>query len=232
MTDAPGSPPAARLSTPSWRDSRLVLGVLLIVVSVLVGAKVLSGADASQQVWVAAHDLAPGTVLTAEDLKLDRVRLFGTSGRYLAGDKPVGYVVQRPIGTDELVARTALSDPGTDLVRREVTVPVPAGHLSPDLDHGDVVDLYVTPSEATSRRLVAAKAAAPYAPQLVLRGVSIARVSRGGGLAASGQDVTVVLSVAPADVAAVVQALADGTLDLVRVPRGSQTPLTTATPAP
>ena len=232
MTDAPGSPPASRLTTPSWRDSRLVLGVLLIVVSVLVGAKVLSGADASQQVWVAAHDLAPGTVLTGEDLKLDRVRLFGTSERYLAGDKPVGYVVQRPIGEDELVARTALSDPGTDLVRREVTVPVAAGHLSPDLAHGDVVDLYVTPSEATSRRLVAAKAAAPYAPQLVLRGVSIARVSRGGGLASSGQDVTVVLSVAPSEVAAVVQALADGTLDLVRVPRGSQPALTAATAAP
>ena len=232
MTDAPGSPPAQRLTTPSWRDGRLVAGVLLILLSVLVGAKVLSGADASQQVWVAAHDLAPGTVLTAADLQSGRVRLFGTSERYLAGDKPIGYVVLRAIGAEELVARTALSDPGTDVVRREVTIPVAAGHLSPDLAHGDLVDLYVTPSEATSRRLVAAKAAAPYAPQLVLRGVSIARVSRGGGLASSGQDVTVVLSVAPAEVAAVVQALADGTLDLIRVPRGSQAPLTTATPAP
>lgn len=232
MTDAPGSPPAQRLTTPSWRDGRLVAGVLLILLSVLVGAKVLSGADASQQVWVAARDLAPGTVLTAADLQSGRVRLFGTSERYLAGEKPIGYVVLRAVGADELVARTALSDPGTDVVRREVTIPVAAGHLSPDLAHGDLVDLYVTPSEATSRRLVAAKAAAAYAPQLVLRGVSIARVSRGGGLASSGQDVTVVLSVAPAEVAAVVQALADGTLDLIRVPRGSQAPLTTATPAP
>ncbi len=232
MTDAPGSPPAQRLTTPSWRDGRLVLGVLLILVSVLVGAKVLSGADASQQVWVAARDLAPGTVLAAEDLRLGRVRLFGTSDRYLAGDRPVGYVVLREIGADELLARTALSDPGGDVVRREVTIPVASGHLSPDLVHGDVVDVYVTPSEATSRRLLAAKAAHPYAPQLVLRAVSIARVSRGGGLASSGQDVTVVLSVAPAEVAAVVQALADGTLDLIRVPRGSQVPLTTATPAP
>ena len=51
MTDVPGSPAASRLTSPSWRDSRLILGVLLILVSVLVGAKVLSGADVSQQVW-------------------------------------------------------------------------------------------------------------------------------------------------------------------------------------
>lgn len=232
MTDVPGSPAASRLTSPSWRDSRLILGVLLILVSVLVGAKVLSGADVSQQVWVAARDLAPGTVLTDDDLHLGRVRLFGTSERYLAGDKPLGYVVVREIGAQELIARTSLSQPGRDLPRREVTIPVAAGHLPPDLEHGDQVDLYVTPSDATARRTVAAKGADPYAPRLVLRGVSIGRVARGGGLASSGQDVTVVLSVAPADVAAIVQALADGTLDLVRVPHDSPAPLTTATPQP
>jgi hypothetical protein len=179
VTDVPGSPAASRLTSPSWRDSRLVLGVLLILISVLVGAKVLSGADASQQVWLAVHDLAPGTVLTDDDLALGRVRLFGTSERYLAGDKPLGYVVVREIGAKELVARTALSEPGHEVARREVTVPVPGGHLPPDLAHGDTVDVYVTPSEATARRTLAAKGADPYAPRLVLRGVSIGRVARG-----------------------------------------------------
>src|SRR5687768_14738118 len=39
----PPSPTARRLALPRWLDTRLVLGVLLVLVSVLVGARVLSG---------------------------------------------------------------------------------------------------------------------------------------------------------------------------------------------
>lgn len=223
------SPQAARLGAPSWRDGRLVLGVLLVLGSVLVGAKVLAGADTTQRVWVAAHDLAPGTVLAADDLRTGRVRLYGASGRYVAGDAPVGYVVLRGVTADELLPVDALSEPGRATERREVTVPVPSGHLPPDLERGEQVDVYVTPSEATARRVQGDDA---YAPRLVLPGVTVARVVRAGGLASSGQDQTVVLSVPPAQVLTVVQALAEGALDLVRVPRAEQQPLATASPLP
>ena len=63
MTETPGSPRAARLAPPRWFDTRFVLGVVLVLTSVLVGARVLAGADTTQQVWLAARDLAPGTVL-------------------------------------------------------------------------------------------------------------------------------------------------------------------------
>ncbi len=232
MSDLPGSPPAHRLAAPRWLDARLVLGVLLVLVSVLVGAKVLAGADTAQQVWVAERDLAPGTVLGEDDLRTGRVRLFEAGGGYVAGTKPVGYVVVREVGAGELLPRLSVASSTATTATREVTVPVPVGHLPPDLEHGDRVDLYVTPSEATSRRTTA-KGVDPYAPRLVLRAVTVARVVRAGGLGASGQDQTVVLSVAPADVAMVVQALADGTLDLVRVPHLSHAPpLAAATPEP
>jgi hypothetical protein len=151
VTEPPGSPKAARLGSPSWLDGRLVLGVLLVLVSVLVGAKVLAGADSSQQVWVGTHDLAPGTVLTAADLQVGKVRLFGTGHFYLAGHKPLGYVVLRGVGADELVPRAALDDPTRAGERRDITVPVAAGHLPPDLARGDLVDVYVT---LTTRRSV------------------------------------------------------------------------------
>ncbi len=221
MTDVPGSPTARRIAAPTWLDGRLVLGVLLVLVSVLVGAKVLAGADTAQQVWVATHDLAPGTVLGEDDLRTGRVRLFDAGAQYVAGAKPIGYLVVREISSDELLPRLSVTGPEGVSTTREVTVPVPVGHLPPDLDHGDRVDLYVTPSDATARRTTG-KGVDPYAPRLVLRAVPVARVVRAGGLGASGQDQTVVLSIAPADVATVVQALADGTLDLVRVPHLSR----------
>ncbi|MGB8652696.1 MAG: SAF domain-containing protein [Mycobacteriales bacterium] len=226
--EAPRSPAASRLAAPSWRDGRLVLGVLLVLVSVLVGAKVLAGADAAQQVWVAARDLAPGTVLGADDLHPGRVRLFGASERYLAGGKPVGYVVQRGVSAGELLPAGALAPPGALVARRDVTVPVPAGHLPPDLTRGDQVDVYVTPDDKAARRV---GSTVPLSPRLVLRAVTVARVVRSSGLGSSGQDQPVVLSVDPADVLTLVQAMGEGHLDLVRVPRSQQQPLVAASPA-
>jgi flagella basal body P-ring formation protein FlgA len=228
VTDVPGSPSASRLATPTWLDNRLVLGVLLVLVSVLVGAKVLAGADSSQQVWSTTHDLAPGTVIASGDVELSKVRLFGASGRYLAGPVPVGYVVVRNVGSHELLPHDALAAPGKQLQRREVTVAVGYGHLPTDLRRGDVVDLYVTPDDKAVRR--GTKAVDLTVPRLVLSDVLVARVTRASGLTSSGQTVPVVLEIDPSQVLDVVQALADGPLDLVRVPGTHLAPLATAAP--
>jgi Flp pilus assembly protein CpaB len=225
LSEAPGSPKAARLGSPSWLDGRLVLGVVLVLVSVLVGAKVLASADTSQTVWVATHDLAPGTVLTADDLELGKVRLFGASKLYLAGNKPLGYLVQRGVSKSELLPRDALTQPGQDTPRREITVPVPTGHLPPDLVGGQQVDVYVTPDAKSAR--ADAKA---LVPRLVLEALTVSRIDRGGGLGSSGQDQSVVLGVDPAQVLVLVTAMSQGRLDLVRVPRSQQGQLTTAVP--
>jgi hypothetical protein len=228
VTDAPGSPSASRLASPSWLDGRLVLGVLLVLVSVLVGAKVLAGADRTQRVWSATHDLAPGTVLTSDDVQLTSVRLLGSSGRYLAGPAPVGYVVLRGVGADELLPHDALTAPGKQVQRREVTVAVAYGHLPTDLRSGEVVDLYVTPDEKAVRR--GEKGVDLTVPRLVLSDLVVSRVTRSSGLTSSGQTVPVVLSVDPSQVLAVVQALADGPVDLVRVPDAHVAALATAAP--
>lgn len=200
------SPAPARLGAASWLDKRLILGVLLVIGSVLVGARAMAGADQSQLVWSATHDLAAGSVLADDDLRLSRARLFGTSDRYLAGSKPVGYVVLRAVSGHELVPAASLSTPGNQVPRREVAVPVLSGHLPPDLARGEQVDLYVTPED---------KALKPY---LVLAALTVAAVTHDGGLGATGQDQPVVLSVSPGQVLAVVQALSAGRIDLVRVP--------------
>jgi len=206
--------------------------VLLVLVSVLVGAKVLSGADTSQQVWAASRGLAAGTVLAEDDLQLAKVRLFGTSSHYVAGPPPLGYVVLRGVSAGELLPGDALSQPGRDVPRRDISVPVALGHLPPDLARGEQVDVYVTPDDKAVRRATSAKGGDPYAPRLVLRAVTVARVERSGGLGSSGQDQPVVLSVDPAQVLTLVQALAEGRIDLVRIPRTQQTALVPASEAP
>ncbi len=235
MSELPASPRAARLATPSWLDGRLVLGVLLVLVSVVVGARVLATADRSQQVWVATRDLAPGSTLAPGDLQRGRVRLFGASDRYLVavGAVPVGYVLAQGVGTAELLPRRSLLSPGQAAGRslREVSVPVEAGHLPDDLQSGQQVDVYVTPGTGTGTGAAAGAGVGGAAgTRLVLSGVPVLLRPRDTAITATRVS-AVVLSVGGSDAAVLVAALQEGKVDLVRVPRdGEVVPL--AVPAP
>lgn len=206
----PGSPRAGRLATPGWFDGRVLIGVLLVLVSVVVGARVLAGADRSTEVWTTTRALASGTQLGEDDLERARVRLFGGTAGYLGGDKPVGYVLRRSLGAGELVPESALATPGRDVDYRSVTVPVPAGHLAPDLASGQQVDVWVTPDD---------DAPGDRAPRLVLQAVTV--LQRAGEGSAEG-DEAVVLQVPLRSVVAVLAAVDLGVVDLVRVPAASE----------
>lgn len=219
----PESPAARRLARPRWLDGRLVLGVLLVLVSVVVGARVLSAADRSQTVWAVTHDLSPGTQLSEGDLKPTRVRLFGSGARYLATSarKPTGYVLRRAVGRDELLPGDALGRPQDDLAFRSVTVAVPRGHLPPGLVHGRMVDVYVTPNPQKGA-VRSSPGPASAAPRLVLPGVVVLDVPRAAGIASRQDEAGVVLQVRPGQVALLLAAVAEGGIDLVQVPAAGE----------
>lgn len=240
MSDAPASPPAGRLAPPSWLDARLVLGVLLVLVSVVVGARVLAGADRTAQVWSAARDLPVGTVLQADDVEAVEVRLLEAGSAYLAAPDLgfVGYVVERPVEAGELLPRRAVVEPGPGTDLRYVSVPVQPGRYPADLARGQRVDVWATPGDGAQVDEVAAPQegapAASAGSRLVLRAVPVSTPpAEGGGLSGSPERAVVVL-VPPADVEALVRAMATGRIDLVRVPtrRQADAALRAADPAP
>jgi hypothetical protein len=218
VPDAPDSPTAGRLATPSWLDARLLLGVLLVLVSVVVGARLLAAADRTQLVWTAAHDLAPGSTLTAADLQTTSVRLFGTGSRYLAAPDTgfEGYVLQRAVSRGELVPVDALQPPGVAADLRFVSVPVHPGRYPADLGRGQRVDVWATPERDPS---VPRAPGEPAGSRLVLSAVPVHTTADGGGaLSAGSAERAVVLAVGPGDVGALVAAMSGGRIDLVRVP--------------
>lgn len=228
MSDTPASPSASRLAAPRWLDGRLVLGVLLVLVSVVVGARVLSTADRSTMVYAAASDLAAGGVLAEGDLRPVRVRLFDSAPGYIGvtGDQsPVGFVLRRAVGEGELLPIEALVVPGEDVDYRQVTVPVEVGHVPPALATHSQVDVWVTPD---SRALAAAEvgrtpaAALLRSAQLVLQAVTVLEVQPDGGGFRGSTTIPVVLQVRPGEVAALVSAMSLGRIDLVRVPRAAE----------
>jgi len=159
------SPPASRLGRPRWLDLRLVVGVLLVLGSVLVGTRVVAGADDSTPVLAVTRDLQPGVRLDDSDVATRRVSLDDGLEHYVAAGSPIdGYVVTRRVSEGELLPRAAIAPArdvadGDDL--RWVTLAVPAEERPSGLSEGDLVDVWVAPADtaepgATAERLAEA----------------------------------------------------------------------------
>src|SRR3954471_11743639 len=213
-TEAAPGPVPRRVRPPRWLDLRLVLGVLLVLGSVLLGARVVAAADATGPVWSAAGDLAAGTVLTAGDLVAVDVRLDDVAGAYLAtSTQPDGRTLARAVRSGELLPRTALEEPAA-LV--QLALPVQAGYVPPGLDRGQVVDVYAVADAAAG-----ATGAGDASVALVVAAAPVQAISgrTEGVLSTATTTVQVVVSV-PADQAPAVLG-AIGGRPLVVVVHGS-----------
>jgi len=216
---APGnsatSPQARRLRQPSWLDLRLVLGVLLVLLSVVFGARVLAAADTSTRVWAVTGDLADGTTLSADDVRPVRVRLFTDANRYLGtAASPAGRTLTRRLGAGELLPRAALTDvaPG-----RLVNLPVPSMHAPDSLRRGQRIDVFASTK--------AGGAGGAARTQRILAGVPVQAVrSPRGGLSSGGSDYAVLIRVAPEEAAAVIAAVRTADIDVTVVNEGTASP--------
>jgi hypothetical protein len=216
--DAPGPVPR-RVRPPRWLDLRLVLGVLLVLGSVLVGARLLSSADATVPVWAAAGDMAAGTVLTGDDLVAVDVRLDDEAGAYLStGTRPAGRTLARAVSRGELVPRAALAG-APSLV--QVALPVQAGYVPPGLTRGRLVDVYAVGTSSGSAAAAASATPSGAGVTPVVTGVPVQSVSgrAEGVLSTPTTTVQVVVSVPAARAPEVLAAI--GGRPLVVVVRDS-----------
>jgi len=188
------SPPARRLAAPSWLDLRLVLGVLLVLGSVLLGAKVVASARHTEARVAARRDLAAGVVLTAGDLTLTQVQLPDSRrGLYLSRLKDaVGRRLGRPVTAGELLPAAAVTG-----VPAQTTVTVPlASGSAPQLRKGQRIELWLSTPRCPSVVLL------PDVPVQAVHG------DAGGSFGAGSDGQDVVISVSPGLAERVVAALA------------------------
>jgi hypothetical protein len=211
---------------PRWLDARMALGLALVLVAVVAGARLFASADHYSQVYLVRHPLVPGERIASGDLSVGRVRFAGDGRPYLAvGTRsPVGALVTRYIATGEILPSAALSSGGVTVTVRDVTVPVVPGHLPADLGHGDQVDVYVTTKGALG--------ATSGAPHLVLAGAVVDSDDAQAASVTGQQAVGVVLAVPAGAVSRAVAAVENGSIDLVRVPADPSIVPTTSTSAP
>lgn len=104
------SGPAPRLSKPSWKDPRLLIGILLVLASVAGVVALVGNADSTVPMYAAKDALVVGQKITAESFTVVQVQLGDVDGKYLdpTDELDVNAVAVRMVPKGELVSRTSI----------------------------------------------------------------------------------------------------------------------------
>ncbi len=216
--DQAAPPPAVRVRRTRWRDPRVVVGVVLVALSVVLGATLIGRADDTVAVWAVRDPLRAGQPLSTTRLVRAEVHIAGAAavGRYLAADAPVpsGVVAAHDVGAGELLPRAALTRrPPVRLT--QVPLAVPTGSVPADLRAGQVVDVWVTPDAAATP----VDGAAPALARRVLADVTVVSAATSSGALGPSATREVLVGVGgdrDAALARALAALARGTVVLTR----------------
>lgn len=182
-----GSTNAARLKKPSWKDPRLLIGILLVLASVAGVVALVGAADRTSEAYAAREPIAVGEKLTADKLYPVRVRLGDVAGHYLtpADGLADGLVAVQRIGKDQLLPRESVG-PVDGLNRKPVAVTIEES-LPAQAVAGSRVDVWIALPDARNGFSE---------PALLLPGAEIAEVTAGSAALGSSRS-TVVMVLVP-----------------------------------
>jgi hypothetical protein len=128
-------------------NTRMIFGGVLIAASFFSAYLISQSANRMVTVWSAAVDVAPGSILEANDIIETQVLLPNNAEFYLDGRSSIiGSYVLRPLGASELIPAYALSETiATDF--RRVPLSIPRSRTPFGIKTGDVVDIYGLPRQ-------------------------------------------------------------------------------------
>ena len=114
MNDKPAEAP--RIRTPGWRDPRLIVGVILVVLSVAGVVALMQSADSRQGYWAASVDVVPGAKVKAEDFHIVQASMSEAANMYWPAERelPAEFYVASTVLQGEFLAHRQVSeaDPG------------------------------------------------------------------------------------------------------------------------
>lgn len=137
-----------RTARPRWKDPRLLLGIVLVLTSVVLGARVIASFDDAERYWALAHDVRAGDTVAPEQLIAVDARLAGGDAAYLRVDEELPARLDElrwstDVSSGALVAQDYWQDQA-ELSVLEVPVLAQVGALPHDLTAGDLVDVWVS----------------------------------------------------------------------------------------
>lgn len=177
VLDAQGTAP--RLTKPSWKDPRLLIGILMVLAAVAGVVALVGSAGKTVPVLVAKESLVVGQKVNADSFKVVQAQLGEADAKYLDPSDALeeNAVVIRMVPKDELVPRSSIGH--TDALDRKpasVTVDEP---LPKEVVVGSHVDVWVSlPDERNGFK----------APELMLPGAEVAAMNVAASSLGSGRN--------------------------------------------
>ncbi|UUL77744.1 hypothetical protein NG819_10780 [Pseudarthrobacter sp. Fe7] len=205
---------APRLKRPSWKDPRLLLGVLLVLVSVAGVIFLVGSADRTTEVYAARDGIAVGERLTLENVVRAKVRLGDTEQHYVtvADGLPQDVVAMQRIAKDQLVPKASLGE--VDQLNRKPVALSIAQTLPSQAVAGARVDVWVAQPDAKNGFSE---------PKLILPGAEIAEVTTGSTALGSSKTTVLMVLVEDKQMPALLGAQAnEAKISVVWNPRGAQ----------
>jgi hypothetical protein len=175
----------------------LLVGIVLIALSVAAVSTIVRSADHTTPYYAARGPIAPGTVLTQDDVVVVSARVAGDV--YVeSSEEPWGKVVTRIVGEGELLPAAALST-SEDFSGRPVAVRTTLP-LAASISRGAVVDVYVTVEDQSGKP----------ATRLIGGGLVVEDVAQEDSAFGVGTGETVYVVVPAREIAKFLEALAGG----------------------
>jgi hypothetical protein len=188
----------------SWRDVRLWLGLVLVLASVISANWYVNRIGHRSFAVVTQHDLAQGSVIEEADIALVPVAVPQGVKVITDATQVLGSIAARDVAAGELISANAVGGSVPD-ASRVVSVAIRAGRL-PSLQHGQRVDVWMTPSSDGAQM--------PGPSELVVPGAVV--VSAPESVDALTES-AVSLALADDQVGALLAAMRDGVVDVVAI---------------
>jgi flagella basal body P-ring formation protein FlgA len=151
------------------RNSRLAMGLALLISALLVGSLIAKEANRTVYVWAANSELAPGNIVDATDIKSVAVLLPESAKNYISANAQLlGATVTHRIGLGDLIPVSAISVESDKLTQRALPLTIEPTDLPNNLQRGEIIDLYAIPN--SSQKTIAS-------PELIIGSVTVAQVS-------------------------------------------------------
>jgi len=129
------------------KNSRLILGISVLLVAMLTAGLISKEANRTVQVWAANSNLSPGTYITEQDIKTTSVLLPEASKNYISiKAQIIGATVLTKISAGDLIPISSVSAADNAIYQRFVPIAVAQTDLPLNLTRGDVIDLYAVPT--------------------------------------------------------------------------------------
>lgn len=163
--------------------------------------------DSSSGYWIASRPIAPGTVLTSEDIRLIQASLTVNRDLYLEeGLSPVGLVSIDNFAEGEFLSSQSLSDDSLNYDAEQVPLNIAPTDIPSNIQVGEAISLYWVPEPSNAQSLST--------PELLLTGISLRTIERKGSNFGGGLPITV--SVESSQVLRLLAGTSNGRLVVVR----------------